>query len=124
MNSKMKEMEAQAKAGAEAARILAEALERALEALTRAGVNPGQEPRTKTAKKTVVVQGSAEGLLTKEELRVRLKLPNIEAVERLMRQKKIPFLRFGYRTTRFSITAVDKALARLEVREAIPRKGL
>ena len=46
-------------------------------------------------------QASAD-LIGKEELRRRLNLPSVRMVEELMRKRKIPFIRLGHRTVRFS----------------------
>jgi hypothetical protein len=56
--------------------------------------------------------------INKEELRRRLNLPSVRMVEQMMRKKKIPFLRLGYRTVRFSWPKVLEALARFEHRAA------
>jgi hypothetical protein len=55
-------------------------------------------------------------LIGKEELRRRLNLPSIRMVEQLMRKRKIPYLRLGHKTVRFSWTKVLEALARFEHR--------
>lgn len=56
--------------------------------------------------------------LDKEQLRERLRLTSTRGVDELMRTKRIPFLRLGYRTVRFDWPKVEKALDRLEVKEA------
>ncbi len=54
-------------------------------------------------------------LLPKEGLRRRLNLPSIRGVDELVRLRKIPVLRLGHRTVRFSWPAVEQALSRLTV---------
>jgi hypothetical protein len=56
--------------------------------------------------------------LDKKQLRERLSLPSTRAVDELMRAKRIPFLRLGHRTVRFDWPKVEKAIARLEIKEA------
>jgi hypothetical protein len=56
--------------------------------------------------------------LDKEQLRKKLSLPSTRGVDELMRTKRIPFLRLGHRTVRFDWPKVEKALGRLEVKEA------
>ena len=56
--------------------------------------------------------------LDKEQLRRRLNLLSTRKVDEMMREKRIPFLRLGHRTVRFDWPKVEKALARLEVKEA------
>lgn len=55
-------------------------------------------------------------LIDKEELRRRLNLPSVRMVEELMRKRKIPYLRLGHRTVRFSWPKVIEALNRFEYR--------
>jgi hypothetical protein len=55
-------------------------------------------------------------LIDKEELRRRLNLPSVRMVEDLMRKRKIPFIRLGHRTVRFSWVKVLAALQSLEFR--------
>lgn len=57
-----------------------------------------------------------ELLIDKEELRRRLGLSSIRMVEQLMSRRKIPFIRLGHRTVRFSWAAVQESLSRFEVR--------
>jgi len=61
------------------------------------------------------------GLLTKEELRTRLNLPSIAMVEQLMRTKKIPYIKLGYRTVRFDWPKIQSALEKLTILEARQR---
>ena len=55
-------------------------------------------------------------LIDKEELRRRLSLPSVRMVEELMRKRKIPFVRLGHRTVRFSWPKVLAAITALEQR--------
>ena len=54
--------------------------------------------------------------LDKQELADRLGLPSKRAVEEMMRRRKIPYLALGHRTVRFFWPAVEKALAKLEIK--------
>ncbi len=54
--------------------------------------------------------------LDKLQLAERLGLPSKRAVEELMRKRKIPYLTLGHRTVRFFWPAVERALARLEIK--------
>jgi hypothetical protein len=56
-----------------------------------------------------------EPLLDKEELRQKLGLESIRGVDELIRKKKIPVIRIGHRTVRFSWPKVEAALERLTV---------
>jgi hypothetical protein len=58
-----------------------------------------------------------ERLLNKEEIRQRLNLISLRGVDELVRRRKIPYLRLGHRTLRFSWPAVEAALARLTIKE-------
>jgi hypothetical protein len=58
-----------------------------------------------------------ERFLDKEGLRKKLSLPSTRNVDEMMRSKRIPYLRLGHRTVRFDWPKVEKALARLEVKE-------
>jgi hypothetical protein len=53
-------------------------------------------------------------LIDKKELRQRLNLPSVRMVEQLMRKRKIPYVRLGYKTVRFSWPKVLAALERFE----------
>ena len=55
-------------------------------------------------------------LIDKEELRCRLNLPSVRMVEELMRKRKIPYVRLGHRTVRFSWPKVLAAINALEQR--------
>jgi arsenate reductase-like glutaredoxin family protein len=55
-------------------------------------------------------------LIDKKELRRRLNLPSVRMVEELMRKRKIPYVRLGHRTVRFSWAKVLAAIAALEHR--------
>ena len=55
-------------------------------------------------------------LIDKEELRRRLNLPSVRMVEELMRKRKIPFVKLGHRTVRFSWPKVLAAITSLEQR--------
>jgi hypothetical protein len=58
-----------------------------------------------------------EALLDKEQLRQKLNLISIRGVDELVRRRKIPCVRLGHRTVRFSWPAVEAALKRLTVKE-------
>lgn len=60
--------------------------------------------------------GSEAELIDKEELRRRLSLPSVRMVDELMRRRKIPYVRLGHRTVRFSWPKVLAAISRLECR--------
>ena len=55
-------------------------------------------------------------LLTKEELRAELNLRSTRGVEQLIKCRKIPVIRIGHRTVRFSLPQVLAALEKLTVR--------
>ena len=57
-----------------------------------------------------------EDIIDKEELRRRLSLSSVRMVEEMMRKRKIPFMRLGHRTIRFSWSRVLLAVQRLEYR--------
>ena len=59
---------------------------------------------------------SPSELIDKEELRRRLNLPSVRMVEELMRKRKIPFVKLGHRTVRFSWPKVLTAVTALEQR--------
>lgn len=54
--------------------------------------------------------------LTKEQLRDALNLPSTRMVDELVRRRKIPVLRLGYRTVRFDLAKVQAALEKLELK--------
>ena len=56
--------------------------------------------------------------LSKSQLAEKLGLPSKRAVEEMMRRRKIPYLTFGHRTLRFFWPAVEKALAKFEIKAA------
>jgi hypothetical protein len=58
-----------------------------------------------------------ERLLSKEEIRQKLNLISIRGVDELVRRRKIPVVRLGHRTVRFSWPAVEAALKRLTIKE-------
>lgn len=60
----------------------------------------------------------SKALVTKEELCAHFNLPSVRTVGRLRRARKIPGVKMGYRTFRYDIAAVARALAKLEIREA------
>jgi hypothetical protein len=62
-----------------------------------------------------------EHLLSKEELREKLNLVSIRGVDELVRRRKIPCLRLGHRTLRFSWPHVQAALEKLTIREVSGR---
>ena len=55
--------------------------------------------------------------LDKEGLRLRLNLESTRAVDELVRRRKIPVVRLGHRTVRFSWPEVRAALDKLTVKE-------
>jgi excisionase family DNA binding protein len=60
---------------------------------------------------------SHEGeLLNKEQLRQRLNLTSVRCVEMMVKRRKIPVIRMGHRTVRFSWPDVEAALEKLTVR--------
>lgn len=59
-------------------------------------------------------------LIDKEEVRRRLNLPSVRMVEELMRKRKIPFIRLGHRTVRFSWSKVLEAVSCYEHRAINP----
>ena len=59
------------------------------------------------------VQGE---LLNKEELRQRLHLTSVRGVDEMIKRRKIPVIRIGHRTVRFSWPDVEAALEKLTVR--------
>lgn len=80
-------------------------------------------PRSHRSNKPASTEGSpsapalpATELIDKEELRRRLNLPSIRMVEELMRKRKIPYVRLGHRTVRFSWQKVLTAINTLEQR--------
>lgn len=54
--------------------------------------------------------------IDKEELRRRLALPSTRMIDELMKRRKIPFVRLGHRTVRFSWERVQAALSKFEHR--------
>ena len=64
-------------------------------------------------------------LITKKELCDHLQLHNIKSVERMMRTKRIPFVRVSPRQVRFDLQKVEAALGRFEFKAASihPQKG-
>ena len=71
--------------------------------------------KTPTKSETPETPSESE-LIDKEELRRRLNLPSVRMVEELMRKRKIPYIRLGHRTVRFSWVKVLAALKALEYR--------
>ena len=67
-------------------------------------------------KSSTPVAASEPELIDKEELRRRLNLPSVRMVEELMRKRKIPYIRLGYRTVRFSWAKVLAAVNAFEHR--------
>ena len=59
-----------------------------------------------------------EAFVTKQELVAALKLPSVWAVDRLRKQRKIPFVCLGHRTVRYRVSEVARALGKLERKEA------
>jgi len=62
------------------------------------------------------VLSTPKGLLSKRELAVVLNVSE-RTIDNWLAQKKIPRLRLSARLTRFSLSKVEAALARYEVRE-------
>lgn len=58
----------------------------------------------------------SEKLLTKEELREKLNVPSVRVIEEMVKAKRLPVIRLGYRTVRFDWSKVQAALARLTVK--------
>ena len=58
-----------------------------------------------------------EEFLTKQELRAALNLPSTRSVDELVRKRRIPIVRLGHRTVRFSLPQVRAALEKLTIRE-------
>jgi hypothetical protein len=58
-----------------------------------------------------------ESLLDKEKLRRRLGLKSVRGVDELIRRRKIPVIRLGHRTVRFSWPAVQAAISRFTIKE-------
>ena len=58
-----------------------------------------------------------EGLLTKDEVRLRLGLTSTRMVTALMQKRQIPYIKLGYRTIRFSWPRVREAIEKFEVKE-------
>lgn len=56
-------------------------------------------------------------LLTKEDLARRLCM-SPDGISKLVSAKRIPVIKLGWRTQRFSWSAVEKALAKLTIPEA------
>ena len=55
-------------------------------------------------------------LLNKEELRQRLHLTSVRGVDEMVKRRKIPVIRIGHRTVRFSWPDVEAALEKFTVR--------
>ena len=58
-----------------------------------------------------------ERLLTKQELMERLNVPKARIIENMVRARKIPVVKLGYRTLRFDWPKVRAALDKLTIRE-------
>lgn len=69
---------------------------------------------TRTTSK--IACGLGQTFLTKEELRGALNLPSTRMVDELVRRRKIPVIRLGYRTLRFDLAKVILAVERLELK--------
>lgn len=93
---------------------------------TGARIAPQREPssinlRVKVSMnshKAVAAPTDRPDLIDKKELCRRLGLPSVRMVEILMRKRKIPYIRLGHRTVRFSWQHVIEAVSRLEYRAA------
>lgn len=55
-------------------------------------------------------------LLTREQLAQRLAL-SVDGLNKLVAQKRIPVIKLGWRTHRFSWPAVERALAKVTIAE-------
>lgn len=66
--------------------------------------------------KNLEIRGS-DSLLTKEQLRAKLNLASTRMVDQLVKKRKIPSLKLGYRTIRFDWGKVQAALEKLEIKE-------
>ena len=55
-------------------------------------------------------------LLTKEELRERLNVPSVRVIEEMVKARRLPVIRLGYRTVRFDWEKVQAAIAKLEIK--------
>jgi hypothetical protein len=55
-------------------------------------------------------------LLNKEQLRQRLNLASVRGVDEMVKRRKIPVIRIGHRTVRFSWPDVEVALERLTLK--------
>ena len=60
--------------------------------------------------------GMSSQLLTAEQLAKELNLPSENFVKVLTRKRKIPVIKVGHRTHRYSLEGCRAALAKLEVR--------
>lgn len=56
--------------------------------------------------------------LTKEQLREKLNLPSLRAVDELIKRKRVPVVRMGHRTVRFDWNKIEQAIERLTTKEA------
>ena len=65
---------------------------------------------------TGAAQPEVPELIDKEELRSRLNWPAVRMVEEFMGKRKIPYVRLGHRTVRFSWPKVLAAVTALEQR--------
>lgn len=86
-------------------------------------IQPGQNTGpTNQATASLLAQNPTdnrcEQLLTKEQVRLRLGLPNKRAVDELIRRRQIPVVSFSTKTARFIWPDVLAALGRLTIREA------
>ena len=85
--------------------------------LTLTAVMKNNPTSRSTILPTSVVGQSMLDLVTAEELRAQFNLPSTRTVTHLRMTKRIPFVKIGYRTIRYSISAVATALAKFEVVE-------
>ena len=60
---------------------------------------------------------SIDHLLTKKELQQRLNVPHVRIIDEMTRKRKIPCVRLGHRTLRYSWPKVQAALERLTTKE-------
>jgi len=67
--------------------------------------------------KTVSNDNTLEELVTAETLQELYHLASTRILDQLRRERKIPYIKLGNRTIRFSPRAVAEALGRLEVKE-------
>ena len=58
-----------------------------------------------------------EKLLNKRELKEAVPFPSVRTVEALVKKRKIPVIKVGYRTQLFQLSKVRAALEKLTIKE-------